>query len=223
MRVLEKLSSSIINEIRSGLSQYNATVAISQEQVEDEIIDVRMSLIKQLSLKNILPLKDLMYSLNCVKVDCKSLEKCCDFNFSKPIAHFEIPQIINDFGEEAIFYIGAIDKSLKFKVYTNPVMFKNHKYKSRRKNKPYVYIDTTPNEHNMYDGYIFNAPMLEVLTVIAVFKDPRQLEQFACCDTEEMNNMSWLDDEIRTTIVKRKLVYYRQLLMPPPPNDQMPR
>lgn len=64
---------------------------MSQEQVEDEIIDERMSIIKQYSLKNIIPLKDLMYAINCIPVDCKSLDKCCENSYSPPMAHFEIP------------------------------------------------------------------------------------------------------------------------------------
>jgi hypothetical protein len=33
----------------------------------------------------------------------------------------------------------------------------------------------------MYDGWIFNAPMLEVISVVGIFKDPRQIEDYACC------------------------------------------
>mgnify|MGYP006991634713 CR=1 FL=1 len=38
-----------------------------------------------------LPIKDLLTSLNCIPVDCKSLDKCCEGSYSPPIAHFEIP------------------------------------------------------------------------------------------------------------------------------------
>ena len=106
-------------------------------------------------------------------MDCKSLDKCCEHDpDDELIAHFEIPQLVNDFGEQSIEFIGSTDKQIKFKVYTSP-QFRFHKYKTRRKNKPFVYIDTTPNENNRYDGYVFNAPMLERITVIAIFKDPR--------------------------------------------------
>jgi hypothetical protein len=37
----------------------------------------------------------------------------------------------------------------------------------------------------MYDAFLFDAPMLERLTVIAIFKDPRQLEKFTCCGFSE--------------------------------------
>jgi hypothetical protein len=39
------------------------------------------------------------------------MDKCCfDEYYSKPIAHFEIPQLLNDFGDDAILYLGSIDK-----------------------------------------------------------------------------------------------------------------
>jgi len=33
-------------------------------------------------------------------------------------------------------------------------------YRKRGRNKPFVYIDTTPNENGMYDCFIFNAPLI---------------------------------------------------------------
>jgi len=50
---------------------------------------------------------------------------------------------------------------------------RNHKYRRRGKDKPYVWIDTTPNENNMYDCFIFNAPLLSAVSITAIFKDPR--------------------------------------------------
>ena len=98
-----------------------------------------------------------------MNVDCKALEKCqCrESNYNTKIAHFEVPQILNDYGSLAIEYIGSPDKQLPFVYYTSLASYRNHKYRKRGKNKPYVYIDTTPNENNMYDCYVFNAPLLK--------------------------------------------------------------
>jgi hypothetical protein len=46
-------------------------------------------------------------------------------------------------------------------------------YRKRGKYKPFVYIDTTPNERGMYDCFIFNAPLIKEVSVVAIFKDPR--------------------------------------------------
>ena len=101
------------------------------------------------------------------------MDKCCNSdNYSKPIAHFEIPQLVNDFGDGAIEFVGSTNKEISFKVYTSRA-YLFHRTKMRGANKPYVFIDTTPNENNMYDGYIFIAPLLKRLTVIGIFKDLR--------------------------------------------------
>lgn len=222
--LVNKIASAIFNDVQAGLSGYEATVNMSLEQLEDEVVEERLFVIKQYSMKNLIPKKDLMYALNCIPVDCKSIDKCCFDNYSKPMAHFEIPQTVNDFGEEAIEFIGSTDKEIQFKVYTSK-NFKYHKYKTRRADKPYVYIDTTPNEHNMYDGYVFNAPMLERLTIIAIFKDPRQVEKFSCCGFTEADNFTWIATEVKQNLIKKKLLYYRQYIQAPVQqiNDQQPR
>lgn len=216
---IKALSSAIYNDVVAGLSGYEASLNMSLEQLEDEIIQVRLEIIKKYAMKNLIPKKDLYQSLNCIPLDCKSLDKCCELtDYDRVQLHFEIPQIVNDFGEEAIGYIGSTDKHTQFKVYTN-TNFISHKHKMRGSHKPFIYIDTTPNEHNLYDGYVFNAPMLERLSIIGIFKDPRQLllDQFLCCppEGEEIDpdfipdNLTWITSEIKETIVKRKLTYYR--------------
>lgn len=220
---VHKIASAVQNDVIGGLQGFEATTNMSILQLEDEVVEERLAVIKKYSLQNIIPHKDLLYSLNCIELDCKSLDKCCakDDNISPPIAHFEIPQIVNDFGEESIEFIGSTDKQIRFKVYTTP-NFKFHKYKTRGKNKPFVYIDTTPNEHNYYDGYVFNAPMLERLSIIAVFKDPRQVQELSCCDMQEADNMTWIATEVKQNLIQKKLKYYRQLVPQPVPNTQNP-
>lgn len=208
--LVNKLASAIYNDIVGGIQGYVANPNINLEQLEDEVVEERLYIIKKYSMNNQIPKKDLMYSLNCIEIDCKSLDKCCSDNYSKPMAHFEIPQIVNDFGGEAIEFIGSTDKSIEFKVYTGK-QYLFHKYKTRRANKPYVYIDTTPNEHNMYDCYLFNAPLLERVTVIAIFKDPRQVEKYSCCGFTEADNFTWLASEIKQSLIQKKINYYRQL------------
>ena len=219
--IVSKLASAIFNDIQGGLQGYEPTINMSLEQLEDEVVEERLLIIKKYSMQNAIPRKDLFYSLNCIEIDCKSLDKCCESNFSAPVMHFEIPQIVNDFGEQAIEFIGSTDKQIKFKVYTS-TSFKFHKYKLRGSKKPFVYIDTTPNEHNFYDCFVFNAPLLERLTVIAIFKDPRQVQQVACCSLTEADNLSWIASEVKQSIINKKLKYYRQLQPQPLPNTQNP-
>lgn len=222
--IVSKLASACFNDIQGGLAGYEATVNMSLDQLEDEVVEERLQVIKEYSLKNLIPLKDLAYSLNCIEVDCKNLDKCCESDgFSAPIAHVEIPQIVNDFGNEAILYFGSIDKQIPFKVYTSPVTFKYQKYKMHRKKKPFVYIDTTPNENNAYDCFLFNVPLLERVSIQAVFKDPRQVADYSCCELSEADNFSFVATEVKKRVIEKKLRYYRQLYPQPQPNTQVPQ
>ena len=217
-----KLASAIYNDIVSGLQGYNSNPSLSLEQLEDDIIDERLQLIKEYSLKGILPKRELLTSINCIDVECKDFTSCrCNSEFSGiPTLHFEIPQLLTDF-EGCIEYIGSIDKRLPFVFYFSPSTFKYHKYRKRNSNKPYVYIDTTPNENNMNDCWVFNAPLLKKVSIIAIFKDPRQV--CICSDEDEIGSQTFLDAEIKRRVTEKKIKYYRQLAHPVMPNDQKPK
>lgn len=218
---IEKLASAIRNDIVSGLRGYHTNLSLSEEQLCQDIVDERLQIIKEYSLKGILPAKDLYLSINCIPVDCKNIERCrCAENVGTPILHFEIPQIVNDYGSLAIEYIGSIDKSLPFIIYTSPILLRNHKYRRRGKDKPYIWIDTTPNENGMYDCFVFNAPLLKYISVIAIFKDLRQLENYSCCESLQDDNMSFINNEIKRRLTEKKIRYYKQLAPPNLPNDQ---
>lgn len=221
---VEKLASAIRNDVVSGLRGYHANMSMSMEQLCQDIIDERLQILKEYSLKGVLPLKDLYISINCIQVDCKNIERCrCntyDDCSDQPVAHFEIPQIVNDYGNLSIDYIGSTDRQLPFIFYTSSTAFRYHKYRKRGKNKPYVWIDTTPNENGMYDCFVFNAPLLDRVSVSAIFKDLRQLDQFACCAELQDDNMSFINNEIKKRLTEKKIRYYRSAQSPILPNDQ---
>ena len=221
---IEKLASAIRNDVVSGLRGYHTNLSMSLEQLEQDIIDERLQILKEYSLKGILPAKDLYISINCIPIDCKSIERCrcVDPNdcSEPPMAHFEIPQVLNDYGDLAIDYIGSTDRQLPFIFYTSTTAFRYHKYRKRGKNRPYVWIDITPNENGMYDCFVFNAPLLSNISITAIFKDLRQLENYSCCIDMQDNNMSFIDNEIKKRLTEKKIRYYRQLATPLVPNDQ---
>ena len=208
-------------------------MSMSKEQLEEEIVQMRLAVIKEYMLKGILPVDDLVAALNCIPVDCDTLDKCsCNgIVCGKPTAHFQIPQILLDFGiGNSIKYIGSSDKQHSFLVYTQTIdkIRTYQKYRKRGKNKPWVYIDITPNTEGLLDCYIFGAPLIKQISVVAVFKDPRQLEDFQCnCGenssngiTQMDNNLNFLDIVIKDRLTQQKLKYYRQYATPILPNDQ---
>lgn len=76
---VEKLASAVYNNIVSGLAGYNSNPSISMEQLEDSVVDERLQIIKEYTLKGIINNKDLYISINCIPVDCNtSLERCSE-------------------------------------------------------------------------------------------------------------------------------------------------
>lgn len=219
---IEKLASAIRNDVVSGLKGFHSNLSMSTEQLCQDIVDERLQILKEYSLKGILPTRDLYISINCIPLDCKSLDKCrCNNqNFSTPTLHFEIPQILNDYGSLSIDYIGSTDKQLPFIYYTSPSILRQHQYRKRGKDRPYVWIDTTPNEKGMYDCFVFDAPLLKVVSISAIFKDLRQLDNYDCCTDLQDDNMTFINNEIKKRVTEKKIRYYRQFSPSNTPNNQ---
>lgn len=228
MNVIKKLADAIKNDVVSGLRGIHQNMSMSDEQLEWEVVNTRLAIIKEYMIKGILPIDDLLYSVNCIPVDCDTLDKCpCDRrSCGEPTAHFQIPQVLFDFGlNKAIKYIGSTDRTIPFLVYTQSLDKVNQyqQYRKRGKTKPWVYLDTTPNKDGWIDGYIFNAPLIKQLSVTAVFKDPRELEEFNCgCEGGEPNveNLTFIDSLVKDKLVREKLLFYRQYAAPIKPNNQ---
>lgn len=217
--IIKKLADAIYNDVVSGLQGYHHNPSISMDQLEDDVVDERLQILNEHFIKGNLPIKDLVTAVNCIPVDCKDLERCrCRESIgTTPTAHFEMPQVFNSY----IDYVGSIDRQVPFMFYTSSYQWNfYHKFRKRGKNKPFVFIDTSPNENGMYDAYIFNAPMIKQISVVAIFKDPRQLENYSCCSDLDDDNFSFLNNEIKRRLTEKKLRYYRQLAMQPLPNDQ---
>lgn len=224
---IEKLASQIRNDVVSGLKGYHSNLSLNMKQLEDEIVACRLSILKEYFLKGIFPIKDLLMAINCIDVDCQSLERCNCGKISDDdtlVAHFEIPQLISDYGKQAIEYVGSTDRQNKFTVITSLSELQNKKYRKRGQKKPYVWIDFAPNSNGMLDCFLFNAPFLEQVSIVGVFKDPRQLNRYMCCNLDELNgpdvNNSYIDQLIKDKLTKEKLYYYRQMQPKSLPNDQ---
>lgn len=228
---VEELASAIINDTYAGLSGLNSNIAISIDQLSDEIVSMRESVILEYWKKGILQKGDLLKALNCVVVDCKDPAKCnaCDKPYNGEAGHsslhFEIPQLVSGIGDDAIAFVGSADRAEQYKVYFSPTQAKYHKYHRRTAHKPYVYIEKAPNENGMYDGWIFNLPFVKTISVIGVFRDPRQLTKMGCdgnCDNSGAD-LGIVSMDVKERLTKEKLTYYRGYYHMPRPNDQTPR
>ena len=222
---INQIASAIINDLFSGnLVSLSNRAMISQEQIEDECIETRCAIIKDWYLKNMLNLGDMMVAINCVEVDCKDQNKCSCMSSlanAKMAKHFEIPQLMPGLGVDALAFVGSTDRSHAFKIYYNleAIKYQQHyqKYRKRPNNKPFVYIEKTPNENGMYDCWIFDAPFVQYIAVIGIFKDPRQLEKYNCCDDIDYLEMGAISNEIKNRILQKKIQLYRTSAPPAAP------
>lgn len=217
---LEQLTSAVYNNIVTGLKGTNVNTPVTHEHIEDSIISERLLIIKEYMIKGLLPRRDFLITIPCINLNCYPIERCpsaCTVASGTDYLHFEIPQVIQDFGEEAIDYIGSKDRTNQFKVYIDNGHIYN-KYRPRRSTKPYVWIDMTPNMNNMYDGYVFNAPVMKELTVVIIPKDPRQVDLFSCCPTD-LDYFSFFSADIEKRVSEKFLRYYRQIIYMNQPSD----
>lgn len=219
---LNELTSAIYNDIVGGALVPKSNLRfLSMEQLTDEVIETRNAVIKDWYLKNALNLSDMMVAINCVEVDCKDQNKCSCISSlanAKMAKHFEIPQLMPGLGSDALMFVGSTDRSNAFKIYYNleAIKYQQHYQKYRKKSnpKPFVYVEKTPNENGMYDCWIFDAPFVQYVAVIGIFKDPRQLEKYNCCNDIEYLEMGAISNEIKNRILQKKIQLYRT---PAPP------
>lgn len=220
---VKQIASAVLSHIYDGLKGAVANIAVSQEQLEDEVVAERNTIIKEYLIKGVANLQEVYSAINCVEVQCASMSKCCELSdLGQKALHFEIPPVLLLSGISTIKFIGSIDQKEKYQVYTNND-YKYHQYKKRGANKPYVYLDTTVNSNGMIDGYIFNAPLVKMISVVAVFLDPRKLVEFNCCADEEIvTDCGIISNDIVHRLTQKYAMWYRQNVLPPIPNTQSP-
>lgn len=61
---------------------------------------------------------------------------------------------------------------------------------------------------------------MKTITMVAMFKDLRQVEELGCCNEDLANQYSWIDEEIQKRIVQQKVNIYRQMKTQILPNNQ---
>lgn len=220
---IDAISSAIYNDVVSGLRGITSNPNISMEQLQDEVVAERNTIIKEYLLKGLISLDDLYLAINCIEVDCDYMSKCCNLPVGKKALHFEIPATLNLGGLDTIKFIGSIDRQVPFSVYTDD-SYRYHEYRKHSNKSPYVYLDTTINSNGKMDGYIFNLPHVKYISIIALFRDPREVIEWDCCsDLETYLDCGLISTEIQRRLTEKKLRFYRQAIAPVLPNDQVPK
>lgn len=214
---LTELSSAIFNNVYDGLKAPQ-DFSLSLEQIKMEVGNYRNKLIekhrgnRQGSKR--LNRDHFLQTIDGITITIKDLSRNPILPSFKKAFYFQLPTIAYTFDDQAVEYIGPMDKSKSWKVYTNTT-FRSHKYKPLTSNATFVYIDTSPNDKGLLDCFIFNAgeyASLKYLSTIAIFQQPEMVvSQMQGDDEAEYPAPSWMQDEIITSLTKRYLYYYRTL------------
>jgi hypothetical protein len=112
---IEQLSSVIYNNVVSGIEGNHIDRKFSQAQIEDDIVNERLTIIKEYALKGILPANDLMIKINCVTLDDEPINRVGEFEEFDGyyVKHFQIPQVT-----QFIFIIKSLAGRIPFKAYS---------------------------------------------------------------------------------------------------------
>ena len=210
-----ELADAIINNVSSGLKGAIGNFSYSREQVEKEVGVERNAIIKEYSVKNIIPKKDLVQTIRCIPVVCDDISKCCDgMESGVKVRQFKLPRLSTVFKDTPIDFIGTIDRKKDYKVYFDK-SYLNHQFRRYTSKKPYVWIDMGSNDENGdVTAYLFNANLQEYMSVTAVFEDPYHVIECDCLDPEdkEFPAPQFIQRDIIVRISERYVRYHKQLI-----------
>lgn len=148
---INEIASAVYNDLFGGsmIPPSNRSL-ISLEQLEDEVIEIRKSIIKEFYNRNLLSLHDISYTINCLEIDCEDMNRCpCKALPEKIAQHFEIPKLVDGLGSASIIFIGSVDRTESYRVYSSLASANYQRYKRRNPDDPYVYIEKSPNKNGM--------------------------------------------------------------------------
>ena len=151
---VDQIASVVFNDLWGGnmIPPSNRSL-LSLEQLEDEAIEMRKSVIKEFYHRNMLSFNDIAYAINCIEVDCEDMNRCpCKSLPGKIAQHFEIPKLLDALGNDAIIFIGSVDRVVSYRIYNSLAAANYQAFKKRHADEPYVFIDKTPNKNGMIDG-----------------------------------------------------------------------
>jgi hypothetical protein len=226
--LLEQLRDQVHNNVIAGIRSLTVNASHSPQQIEDELVSEYQTVLREFMLRGYLVKSDFYRKIACVPVECGTMEGCCpidgmdDYNRT-PVQTVRLPEIITDYGSEGVSYIGSVDMSTSYTVYFSRSSASAHKYRMRGGDKAFAYIEPATLDGGFVKGYIFNAPLAQMVSIIAMFKDPRQVAEYDCCSKEVDFPNHFIATEMVKRLTEKYLRYYRQMATPPTPSDLTPK
>jgi len=220
-----EIASTIRNRVADGLSGNIVDQAFSIEQLLEEIDLQRADFANKYAIQGTkLDPKFLMQEIDILKLECRDLSEDCLIGSHDSVPSIKIPKIMPLFGESAIQYLGLVNMQEAFAVYYHPEDIRNHRVRIRTKNRPFAWVDLSPDKNDMLTIYLFNLGPhngLQYLKLRGIFEHPTRVN---------INNPNASDMEypaplhmqmaIIDALTEKYVRYYRQLNVPPVPNTQ---
>ena len=177
---LKEISYNILNLMRGGRSSNDELISIPQ--IEFNIMHYRAMLIRRDFARNGITTRHLEQDLVCLELEPISLNTCCSIYEEPGMASSEckvkktirkIPRTVRFNFEEAITYVGTIDKLTHIQL-VPPHMVKFNKYSkyTGKKQKAFMLNDYL---------YVTNTEGLDFINMRGIFEDPRELATYINC------------------------------------------
>lgn len=124
--------------------------------------------------------KELLQPGGCVSLICVDAAECCNVKSFTTVLRTDkkIPKPLRTKDSDSFFYVGTVDKLTAFDEITFDMFDFTLSNKYTSKTPKYVYL-------NGYI-YIFNppTPTFNIISLVSVWADPRQLNEFNCAEEE---------------------------------------
>jgi len=222
---LKQIASLIRNNIVNGLKGVN-NEQFSVEQLMHEVMLETNSVITRLVKEGVLLPENISQRIDGIELICDDTSTNCTIESQVVVPHIKIPKL-SQFANisETLSYVGPMDNSVNFKVYTN-TDYVYHKYRLATANRPYVWINTSDDKDGYYDMYFFNLGKynnLKFVSVAARFENPVKLLDTIYADKFSSSEFYAPDivlNEVINSITQKWFKYYRELATPARPNTQ---
>jgi len=222
---LKQIASAIRNHVVDGLKGVNAE-SFSTEQLMHEIVMLSESLIAESIKQGIFSLGSLSQRIDGIEIQCDDISNNCNIDAQVSAGRITVPKLSQVVGVTgAISYIGPMDNSVNFKVYTD-TDYRYHRYRQVTSKRPFVWVNTSSNSPGMYDIFFFNMGKynnLKYISIVALYENPYTLlntEYASQFENSEFYAPAVIQSKIIDVMTQKYVNYYRQLNTPNEPNTQ---
>ena len=222
---LKQIASLIRNNLVNGLKGVN-NEQFSIEQLMHEVMLETNATITRRIVEGSLQAANVSHRIDGIELNCEDTSDNCTIDSQMSAGHIKIPKLAQFMEiEESLSFVGPLDNSVNFKVYTN-TDYRYHKHRLITADRPFIWLNTSDDTDGYYDMYFFNMGKynnLKFISVVARFENPIKLLDTVYADSfssTEFFAPEIILNEVITTITQRWFSYYRELGTPARPNTQ---